>query len=96
MRIAKIGVQNYPKEKGQSSRNTNYSTPIPRQNNSDLYFKSSELGSNVNKALINSSKNVAFSGLDTATGTALVKASESGTIARSVIHSSVQLLQETL
>lgn len=91
MRIAKIGVQNYPLKNGQNSRNTNYSTPIPIQNNYDLYFKSLELSSNANKAVTNSSKNIAFS------STALVKASgETATVARSVIHSSAKLLQETV
>lgn len=101
MRVAAITVQNYPKRNEQNFKNANYSTPIQKQDNYDIYFKSLEGITNANKSSIKTSKNVSFTGLldnlHKVAGTALVPVEkDAGQIAKTVVHSSAQLLQETV
>lgn len=95
MRVESITVQNSPNRKKQSVKNTNYLTPIQKQTNYDLYFKSLEGISSTNKSSINSSRNIAFGSLSN-TGKVLVPVKDTEAVAKSVINKSVQLLQETV
>lgn len=92
MRVDAINAQSYPVKQRQKQKTENnyFSRPILSQNNENLYFKSLEGVSNANKALINSSRNIAFSGASKA----LAKVTDD--VPLTVVHSSVRLLQDTL